>query len=144
MVMEVTLTLRGGRPLEMAMDGVGLAFNSSWEFTFSHPKIDLYIIKMAIRQWLRVIEPDGENVLRTLAFHHATGYDPVSLLDTIIRDTCGMHTDDMCVYDIRQAILLDMLCDMVADLVDRAGDNDCRKAWHNHGTMFIEASVRED
>ena len=144
LVMEVTLTLRGGRPLEMAKDGMDLAFNSSWEFTFSHPKIDLYIIKMAIRQWLRVIEPDGENVLKTLAFHHATGYDPISLLDTIIRDTCRMHSEDRCAYDIRQTILLDMLCDMVADLVDRAGDNDCKVAWHNHGTMFIEASVRED
>ena len=144
LVMEVSLSLRGGQPLEMAREGMDLVFNSRWEFTFSHPTIDPGIIRMAIRQWLRVIEPDGENVLRTLAFHHATGYDPISLLDTIIRDTCGMHTDDMCVYDIRQAILLDMLCDMVADLVARAGDNDCKKAWHNHGTMFIEASVRED
>lgn len=144
LVMEVTLSLRGGRPLEMARDGMDLIFNSRWEFTFSHPKMDSEIIRMAIKQWLRVIEPDGETALRILAFHHATEYDPVSFLDTVIRDTCRMHSDNRCAYDIRQTLLLDMLCDMVADLVHCAGDDDCGKAWHNHGTMSMEVSVRED
>lgn len=142
MVMEVSITLRGGQPLEMSRDGMDLVFNSRWEFTFSYPKIDSEIIKLAIRQWLRVIEPDGENVLKTLAFHHAVGRDPLSLLDTVIRDACGMGTADICVFDIKQAILLDMICDMVADLMDRAEDN--RTAWHIYDTMSIEVNVRED
>lgn len=144
MVMEVSITLRGGQPLEMEENELSLVFNSRWEFTFSHPMMCPAVIKLAIRQWLRVIEPDGENVLKTLAFHHAVGRDPLSLLDTVIRDACGMGTADICVYDIKQAILLDMICDMVADLMDRAGDNDCRKAWHIYGDMSIEANVRED
>ena len=142
LVMEVSLSLRGGQPLEMAREGMDLVFNSRWEFTFSHPKIDPEIIRMAVKQWLRVIEVDGENVLKTLAFHHAVTRDPLSLLDTVIHDTSRMRADGMIGFNIKQAILLDMICDMVADLVARAGDN--RTAWHIYGDMSIEVNVRED